>query len=222
MYKFLIKRIIDLIVSIVLLLILSPLFIIIIFILRLTGEGQVFYFQERIGYKNQKFKIIKFATMIKNSPNIGSGSLTLRNDPRVLPFGRFLRKTKINELTQIINVLLGDMSIVGPRPQMEIDFLCYSIDIRNLIYNSKPGITGIGSVIFRDEESFISKSKDPRKFYKNKIAPYKGRLELWYLNNLSFYNDIKIILLTLWVILYPKSNLQYSMIKDLPKNPSHS
>ena len=144
------KRLIDLIISISTILLLSPFFLIVIIVLKLTGEGEVFYLQERYGYKNKKFKIIKFATMIKNSPNIGTGSLTLRNDPRVLPFGRFLRKSKINELPQVINVILGDMSIVGPRPQMEQDFIKFpkKVEIKFII---KAGITGI-SIIFRDEE----------------------------------------------------------------------
>ena len=95
------KRFVDLIISFSSLIVLCPVFFIVIFILLVTGEGQVFYLQERLGYLNTKFKIIKFATMLKNSPNIGTGSLTLRDDPRVLPFGKFLRKSKINELPQI-------------------------------------------------------------------------------------------------------------------------
>ena len=94
--------------------------------LLLTGEHKVFYSQTRVGYKNQNFKILKFATMLSNSANMGSGSLTLKNDPRVLPFGSFLRKTKINELPQILNIIIGDLSIVGPRPQMQVDFEKYS------------------------------------------------------------------------------------------------
>ena len=121
------------------------------------------YLQERVGLNNKKFKIYKFATMVKNSPNMGTGSLTLRNDPRVLPFGKFLRKSKINEFPQIFNVFKGEMSIVGPRPQMEVDFLVYPKTIRDSIYKCKPGITGIGSIIFRDEEKYISESPNPKK-----------------------------------------------------------
>ena len=94
--------------------------------------------------------------MLSNSANMGSGSLTLKNDPRVLPFGSFLRKTKINELPQILNIIIGDLSIVGPRPQMQVDFEKYSDDVQGKIYNVRPGLTGIGSIIFRDEESLIS------------------------------------------------------------------
>ena len=115
MYKFF-KRSLDIVVSFVALVILLPFFIPIIIILKFTAEGEVFYFQERIGINNSKFQIFKFATMLKNSLNMGSGSITLQNDYRVTFIGKFLRKTKINELPQIINILKGDMSLVGPRP----------------------------------------------------------------------------------------------------------
>ena len=162
-----IKRLLDIFISIIALIILSPIFLICIIVLSFTGEGEVFYLQERLGFLNSKFFIIKFATMLKNSPNIGSGSITVRNDPRVLPFGRFLRKTKINELPQIINVLKGEMSIVGPRPQMVVDFEKFPENTRDEIYKSKPGITGIGSIVFRDEEKWISNHKgDKHVFYK--------------------------------------------------------
>ena len=119
-------RIIDVLLALLALLVLLPLFIPIVVILFLTGEHKVFYLQTRVGYKNKDFKIIKFVTMLSNSPNMGTGSLTLKNDPRVLPFGHFLRKSKINELPQILNIIIGDLSIVGPRPQMQVDFEKYS------------------------------------------------------------------------------------------------
>ena len=218
MYKHFFKRIIDFSLALISLVILSPLFLIIMIILLLTGEHYVFYFQDRYGYKNKKFKIWKFATMLKNSPNLGTGSLTIRHDPRVLPFGNFLRKTKINELPQIINVLIGNMSIVGPRPQVESDFLKFPKQIQKTIYNVHPGITGPGSIIYRDEEKYISEAKgDKHEFYKQYIAPYKGELEIWYQKNISFYTDLKLVILTAWVIVFPKSNLVYKWFKDLPK-----
>ena len=105
MYLFFLKRLMDLVISILFILITFPIFFIVIIILKFTGEGEIFYLQDRIGLKNKKFKIFKFATMVKDSPNLGTGSLTLRNDPRVLPFGKFLRKSKINEFPQIFNVI---------------------------------------------------------------------------------------------------------------------
>ena len=179
MYLFL-KRVLDVLVSFVTIIITFPFFILIIIVLRLTAEGEVFYFQQRIGFKNKKFLIWKFATMLKNSINMGTGSITLRDDFRVTKIGKYLRITKVNELPQLINILRGDLSLVGPRPLVQQDFDAYSINYRNRIYNVKPGLTGIGSIIFRDEELIISNVKDldPHSFYKREIAPYKGKLEM--------------------------------------------
>ena len=212
------KRLFDILFSLFLLIILSPLFCIVCIILRYSSEGEIFYFQERIGHKNTKFKIIKFATMLKDSMNMGSGSITLRNDFRVTGPGKLLRKTKINELPQLINILKGDISIVGPRPLVEETFNAYSNKLRSQIYDVKPGLTGIGSIIFRDEESIISKAKfsNPKNYYKNEIAPYKGALELWYQKKRSFLLDIQLILLTAWVVFYPKSKIIYELFNDLP------
>ena len=184
-----------------------------------TGERYVFYLQERIGYKNQKFNIFKFATMLKDSPNLGTGLHTTKSDSRVLPLGRFLRKTKINELPQLFNILFGSMSIVGPRPLVDKTFEPYSENVKKNIYNIKPGLTGIGSIVFRDEEELLSNSKIPLdEFYKKHISPYKGDLELWYQENLSFYTDLMIILITAYTIFIPNNNLINLVFKDLPKN----
>lgn len=217
MYNFT-KRLLDIFISGFALLVLLPVFIPVIIILAVTGEKEVFYFQKRIGFKNKPFYIWKFATMVKNSPNIGSGEITLRNDPRVTPFGKFLRITKLNELPQIINVLKGDMSIVGPRPLMEVSFMLYPEEVRNKIYNVKPGITGIGSLVFRDEEKILSVSDDPRETYA-KIYPYKADLEMWYLRNKSLKTDLLIIFMTAWLILFPDSNVIQNFFKDLPAAP---
>ncbi len=213
-------RIFDLVLSIFALIVLLPLLILIVIVLLITGENKVFYLQERIGYKNKKFKIIKFVTMLSDSPNMGTGSLTLKNDPRVLPFGVFLRKTKINELPQILNIIRGDLSIVGPRPQMLVDFKKYSEKVQNIIYNVKPGLTGIGSIVFRDEESLISNKsnyEDPHIFYKREIAPYKGQLEMWYQKHRSIFLDFKLIFLTVWVIVFPNTKIYEKWFVDLPK-----
>lgn len=186
-----------------------------------TGEHRVWYLQKRVGYRNKSFSIFKFATMLKNSPNMGTGSLTVRRDPRVLPLGHFLRKTKMNELPQILNVLNGTMSIVGPRPQMEVDYKRFPKQVQEEIYNVRPGITGIGSIVFRDEERYLSEPGiDPIQFYTEKIAPYKGELEIWYQKNASLLLDFKLIFLTAWVIVRPESNLQYKWLKGLPEQPT--
>ena len=218
MYKIFFKRAIDFVLALLALVVLSPLLIPVVIGLLLTGEHYVFYFQERIGLKNKKFHIWKFATMLKNSPNMGTGIITKRKDPRVLPMGGFLRKTKINELPQLFNILLGDMSIVGPRPLVDKTFEPYPQKVKEVIYNVKPGLTGIGSIIFRDEEQLISETKMPvEEFYKYHIAPYKGELELWYQEKQSFITDMTIIFLTAWVIIKPESDLAFHVFKDLPR-----
>ncbi len=218
MYRF-IKRLTDILIACIALVLLSPLLIPVILILLLTGEHEVFYLQKRIGYLNKPFYIWKFATMVKNSPNMGTGEITLRNDPRVTPMGKWLRMTKINELPQIFNVLKGEMSIVGPRPLMEVSFNLYSDEVRKVIYQSKPGITGIGSLIFRDEEKILSDAADPRKAYES-IYPYKAALEIWYRQHASFYTDTMIIFLTGWSVLFPSNKLVQKVFTDLPQRPS--
>ena len=213
------KRFLDIIVSLISLIILLPIFTIVIIILLLSAEGEVFYFQERIGLNNSKFKIWKFATMLKNSLNLGSGSITLEDDFRVTKPGKFLRKTKINELPQLINILKGDISLVGPRPLVEQSFKMYSEEIQSKLYKVKPGLTGIGSIVFRDEESLISNNKygDIYEFYKKVISPYKGELEMWYQKNRSFSLDIQLILITAWTVIFSKSKLYEKWFKGLPK-----
>ncbi len=213
------KRLLDISVSIVTLILLLPLFLPIVILLRITAEGEVFYFQERIGLNNSRFQIWKFATMLKNSMNMGTGSITLQNDFRVTTIGKFLRKTKINELPQIINILKGDISLVGPRPLVKKTFSAYSKEIQSKIYNVKPGLTGIGSIVFRDEESLITavKDEDPHEFYKRVIAPYKGELEIWYQDHKSFILDLQLIFMTAWVILFTESRLYEKWFRNLPR-----
>ncbi len=217
MYKFL-KRVIDLLIATVALVCLLPVLIPAMIILRFTGEHEVFYLQKRIGYKNKPFSIWKFATMLKNSPNIGTGEITLRNDPRVTNFGKFLRMSKINELPQIFNVFAGNMSVVGPRPLMEVSFKLYSPEVQRVIYNSKPGMTGIASIMFRDEEKLLSDAEDPRAKYAS-IYPYKASLEIWYQEHASTYTDLMIIFLTAWSIIFPQNKLVTKIFKDLPERP---
>ena len=156
--------------------------------------------------------------MLKNSMNMGTGSITIKNDFRVTKVGKFLRITKINELPQLFNILKGEISLVGPRPLVEKDFFAYPETVRNSIYNVKPGLTGIGSIVFRDEESIISNAKDenPHEFYKRVIAPYKGALEMWYHEHKTFTLDLQLIFLTAWVILFPNSKLHHKLFRNLP------
>ena len=146
----------------------------------MTGEGYVFYKQERVGYKNKPFLIWKFATMLKNSSKMPGGIMTTKKIQELLPWEVFLRKSKINELPQLFNIFFGHMSVVGPRPVMKVSFKAYPDEIQKVIYDVKPGLTGIGSIIFRDEEELITDVKnnggDLWEFYKGKIYPFKGRI----------------------------------------------
>lgn len=220
MYK-IIKRFFDIIVSFLVMLLLAPLLLPIMAGLLITGEGEVWYKQKRVGFKNKPFLIWKFATMLKNSSKMAGGIITIKKDPRITPMGGFLRKSKINELPQLINIFKGDMSFVGPRPLMPISFATYTKDVQEVIYNVKPGLTGIGSIVFRDEEQLMTevkqKGEDTWAFYSTKIYPFKGNLELWYQKNRSFTLDLQLILITIWVVLFPASTIVSSLFKDLPK-----
>ena len=213
---FFIKRLFDILISSVAILLLSPIFLVIIVLLKFTGEGHVFYLQDRVGYKNKRFKIWKFATMLVNSPNLATGDVTIKNDPRLLPMGKFLRKTKLNELPQLVNLIKGDMTFVGPRPLMPAGFERYSEYVQHRIYNVKPGVTGIGSIIFRDEESIVSQSSNYEATYQ-KINNFKGNLELWYQRHRSTLTDINLLFLTAWVIFRPNSKLVYKIFPTLPQ-----
>ncbi len=218
MYK-IIKRFFDIFFSFLLLLISFPVLFIIILILKFSDEGEVFYFQKRLGINNSEFMIWKFATMLKNSINMGTGSITLRDDFRVTKFGKILRKTKLNEILQIINILIGDISFVGPRPLVYQTFKSYPSYVQSKIYKIKPGLTGLGSIVFRDEEKFISESNlDPHIYYKKNIAPVKGTLELWYQENQSFFVDFKLLICTVIIVLFPNSNPLIYLFKNLPNS----
>jgi lipopolysaccharide/colanic/teichoic acid biosynthesis glycosyltransferase len=222
MYKRFIKRFLDIVLSALAIVVLSPVLIPVVIGLLLTGEHYVFYFQKRIGLKNRPFDIWKFATMLKNSPNLPGGIHTTVKDPRLMPLGGFLRKTKINEIPQLVNILKGDMSVVGPRPLVDKAFNPYPENIRKNIYNVRPGLTGIGSIVFRDEERLMSETKlDRDEFYADHILPYKGELELWYQEHLTFRTDFMLVFLTAWVILFPRSELVHKIFPGLPSRPEY-
>ena len=214
------KRFLDIILSIFAILILSPLLIPIMFILKFTGEGYIFYKQERIGQNDIPFNLLKFATMFKDSPNMEGGNITAKSDPRVLPFGKFLRNYKINELPQIINVFFGDMSVVGRRPTVREHYDFYSQDVKNVISKYKPGLSGIASIVFRNEEQyFVYKNAiENKKFYEDIIIPYKGELELWYCENQSIIVDILLIIATISTVFAPSIKLHNILFQTLPKH----
>ena len=213
------ERFFDVLFSCFAILLIFPIFVPLVIILKFTGEGEVLYLQERIGKDGKLFKLFKFATMLKDSPNLGTGTVTVKNDPRVLPIGNFLRKTKINELPQLINILVGDMSVIGPRPLTPETFNSYPDNTKVLIKQVSPGLSGVGSIIFRGEESLMHGKKSSVEFYENVIAPYKGQLEEWFVSNKSLYIYFLAILITLWVVLFPKSRVAWTAFKELPKPP---
>ena len=218
------KRIFDLLVSGTILLLLALPLTIVIIILKLTGEREAFYFQDRVGYLGRIFKVTKFVTMLKNSPNMGTQDITLRNDPRVLPVGKFLRKTKLNEVPQFWDVFVGKLSLVGWRPLMPQGFADYPQTVQEKIVHVKPGLTGIGSIVFRDEESIIAKAqsmgRDLRSCYRDDIMPFKGALECWYVDNQSVLVDIKILIATAVAVLMPSWKGYRTWFHGLPSPES--
>jgi len=213
------QRFLDVFFSGLALLVLAPLLVPVALVLRLTGEGEVFFRQNRVGRGGGLFGLLKFATMLKNSPNIGTGTVTLKNDPRVLPVGRFLRKTKINELPQLLNILKGEMSVIGPRPQTQRCFGAFPAVSQTAIIQVRPGLSGIGSIVFRAEEEMMHAAGDPDRFYDQVIMPYKGKLEEWYVRNQGLRTYVLLIALTVWVVLNPRSPVVWRVFPDLPPPP---
>ncbi|MDQ3058653.1 MAG: sugar transferase [Pseudomonadota bacterium] len=211
------QRFFDIVFSGLALLVLSPLLVPIAVVLRLTGEGEIFFLQDRVGKGGKIFKLYKFATMLKNSPAMGTGTVTVKNDPRILPMGGFLRKTKINELPQLLNILKGDMSIIGPRPQTQRCFDAFTPDAQKAVIQVLPGLSGIGSIMFRDEENLLHGHQNPAHFFDHVIAPYKGALEQWYVKNQGLWTYFMLIALTVWVVLFPKSSAVWRVFDSLPK-----
>ena len=215
-----IKRLFDILFALFWLTLLAVPLIVIMIVLKCTGEHKVWFLQERVGQHGKKFKVFKFVTMVSNAETTGNKDITLRNDPRVLPVGKVLRKAKLNEVPQIINILIGNMSVVGWRPLMPKSFAYYSDEIQQKIVNMKPGLTGVGSIVFRDEEAITERAnKPPADVYRDDIAPYKGQLELWYQDNQTFVMDIKIVLLTALAVLSPGGRLHEKWLKGMPPRP---
>ncbi len=213
------QRALDLLISGTALCALAPIMLPVALILRFSGEGEVFYRQARVGRGGVEFGLLKFATMLKDSPNMGTGTITLQNDPRVLPVGRVLRATKINELPQLLNILRGDMSLVGPRPQTRRCFDAFPGESAAAILQVPPGLSGIGSIVFRDEERLMHEQAEPEMFYDKVIMPYKGRLEQWYVANRSMAVYFKCLVITVIAVVHPGSKLVWSAFENLPPPP---
>ena len=212
-------RLFDVSFSILALITLSPILIIVSILLKFTGEGEIFFLQQRVGMNGRMFKLYKFATMLKDSPNMGTGTVTMKDDTRILPLGKFLRKSKINELPQLFNILIGDMSIIGPRPQAKSCFDAFSTEAQKNIIKLKPGLSGIGPIIFRNEENILEGNSSTLDFYNNAIAPYKGEVEAWYLDNRNVPKYFMLISMTVWVVVFSKSDLVWKLFDHLPIPP---
>jgi lipopolysaccharide/colanic/teichoic acid biosynthesis glycosyltransferase len=214
------KRLLDIVISATVLLALALPLIVVIVVLKLTGEREAFYFQKRVGFGGSLIYLTKFATMLKNSPNMGTQDITLRDDPRVLPVGKLLRRTKFNEVPQFWDVLVGKLSLVGWRPLMPQGFAEYPEVVRREIIKAKPGLTGIGSLVFRDEESIIATAQeqglDLRACYREDIMPYKGALEIWYVANRGLWTDLKILVGTAVAVCRPGWHGYFRWFDGLP------
>jgi lipopolysaccharide/colanic/teichoic acid biosynthesis glycosyltransferase len=212
------KRALDIILSAIALVPLLPVLLLVALVLRLSGEGEVFYLQERIGRNRKPFRIVKFATMLKDSPNLAGGDITVGADPRVLPMGQFLRKTKLNEVPQLWNILTGDMSIIGPRPLTPRVYAPFPETYKAAIAPLRPGLSGIGSIVFRDEERLLDNAADRTKTYAEIIMPYKAALEQWYAQHCGMLVDLKLIFLTIAAVIDPALDVS-KYLDDLPTPP---
>ena len=190
------KRITDIFISLFGLIILSPLFLIIAIIIKTESPGPVFFRQVRVGKDEIKFQIFKFRTMKINSENNGP-NITVKDDKRITPLGNYLRKYKLDELPQLINVLSGDMSLVGPRPEVPKFVDLYPDPIKKKVFSVRPGITDPASIIFRNENELLAQIPDPEKYYTENIMPEKLRYYVEYIENRNFLLDFNIIVNTL-------------------------
>ncbi|MCY4402765.1 MAG: sugar transferase [Candidatus Poribacteria bacterium] len=195
------KRIFDIIVSVLVLLILSPLFLIGSILAKIQSSGPVFYKAKRVGIGGSIFKMYKFRTMVVDADKIGIG-LTTHKDPRVTPIGRFLRHTKLDELPNFINVLRGNMSLIGPRPESPY-YVQYYTETQKQVLLAKPGITGPSQIANRNEEEKLSSQTDPENYYIKELMPKKLAIDLQYVATQCFLSDMRWLLKTLWVVMLP-------------------
>jgi len=200
-----IKYLADKVLSFILLLITSPIFLWVAIRLKLLGED-VFYLQERVGHLGKDFFVYKFTTMPKGSEK--EGYITTTNDMRPFKFGKFLRKTKINEISQLINVLIGNMSFIGPRPLIRTQ-MAEALNGEEIkeFYTMKPGITGAGSLFFHHEDALLAHVEEPHQYYRDVIMPKKLELEKQYAENWNLFLDIKIFFLTIIRVIFSKRNI---------------
>lgn len=189
------KRIFDVAVSAFALAALSPLLLIVALLIKLTSKGPILFEQERIGKDFRPFQIYKFRTMVRDAPRLG-GQLTAGHDPRITRVGQMLRKTKLDELPQLFNVLKGDMSLVGPRPEVGRYVEMFPQDYQEIL-KARPGITDLASLKYRHESEILGKAADPEEEYVKVILPAKIQLNKEYIQRSSFLLDLGLISKTL-------------------------
>jgi lipopolysaccharide/colanic/teichoic acid biosynthesis glycosyltransferase len=209
-----IKRLFDFVLSFLGLLTLSPVLFAAAVWIKLSSRGPVFYRGVRVGRYGKNFRVFKFRTMVLNADKIG-GPSTSEDDPRVTQVGRFIRRYKIDELPQLLNVVKGEMSLVGPRPEVPSEVELYTKEERGLL-SVTPGITDWASIRFRNEGEILKGSSNPHLTYQEKIRPEKIRLALEYTRSRSFWIDFKIILATLWGIIGGNPDA----LAEMPRIPS--
>ena len=194
-----IKRLFDVMAAVVGLLVLSPLFALVALAIKLTSRGPVFFRQERVGRDFQTFRIYKFRTMVVDAPRLG-GQITAGRDPRITSIGHLLRKTKLDELPQLLNVLSGAMSLVGPRPEVPKYVEMFRPQFAEVL-SVRPGITDLASVKYRDENEILGQADDPEAAYVNQVLPDKLALATEYVRRASFWFDVRLIFATFWKVL---------------------
>lgn len=198
------KRLFDIVFSAMGLVITSPFFLLIAIWIKLEGDGPVFFRQQRVGLGGKSFALVKFRTMVPEAPGEGDIGVTMSGHPRVRrASGKFLRKTKLDELPQLMNVLRGDMSFVGPRPELEKYVEHYPEEDKRTVLSVRPGITDWAAIKFADEEAMMAGRQDPEQFYINSIMPEKVALYRQYVENRSFFYDVGLICLTVTTLLIP-------------------
>jgi len=194
------KRAMDLTLSFIGLFALSPILLLIAILIKLQDGGSIFFKQERVGFKMRRFKIYKFRTMVENADRLGP-QVTKEDDPRITKLGKFLRRYKLDELPQLINVIKGEMSLVGPRPEVEKYVKYYEEDFKEILSKVKPGITDFATLEFRNEEEILKDKQNVEEVYIKQILPQKIKLYKKYVKELSLKTDIKLIFYTLWRLL---------------------
>ena len=200
------KRIFDVFFSIVGIVICIPFFIIISIIIKVSSKGPVLFKQTRVGKNHKNFKILKFRTMITDAQKKGL-SITVGEDARITSAGRFLRKTRLDELPQLLNILIGDMSFVGPRPEVPEYVEFYNEEQRKIL-NIRPGLTDYASICFKNESEILANSHDPQKEYIENIMPLKIKYNMKYINKINVVHDVKIISLTFWAVMGGKVEIR--------------